>query len=211
MERVIDIEELDKKYNDHIATRFQKPNENDVANYGEIIARLLNGEKLYDLKKEYKFEHKNSFLYQIFLLQKHKYTEEECDKIRNALKIKSCKSHSGIISVTVFTSPYPEYIDDDGNIVKQSFSCKWNCSYCPNEPGQPRSYLKGEPGVLRANRENFNCIKQMNIRMEALFVTGHDLDKLEVLVLGGTWTSYPVKYREQFIRDIYYAAVDSFN
>jgi len=42
--------------------------------------------------------------------------------------------------------------------------------------------------------------------MKALYLCGHECDKLEVLVLGGTWTSYPIPYREQFIRDIYYAA-----
>jgi len=68
----------------------------------------------------------------------------------------------------VLTSPYPEYISEDGTVVKQSFSCAWNCAYCPAEPGQPRSYLKGEPGVLRANKNNFDCVSQMWERMDSL-------------------------------------------
>jgi histone acetyltransferase (RNA polymerase elongator complex component) len=70
----------------------------------------------------------------------------------------------------------------------------------------PKSYLKGEPGVMRATRHSFDCIQQMFDRMKALYLCGHECDKLEVLVLGGTWTSYPIPYREQFIRDIYYSA-----
>jgi ELP3 family radical SAM enzyme/protein acetyltransferase len=205
-DKIIDIEEINKKYDDHIAIKYPKPSLADVIKYNPILDRLLNNEKLLNLKKEYNFGHKNSFLFQILLIEKIKYTTTQFNIIRDKLKIKNCKSESGILSVTVFTAPYPEYIDENGNYIVQSFSCEWNCAYCPNEPGQPRSYLRGEPGVLRANRENFNCIKQMYIRLEALYLTGHDLDKLEILVLGGTWTSYPIMYREQFIRDIYYAA-----
>jgi len=43
-------------------------------------------------------------------------------------------------------------------------------------------------------------------RMDTLYNTGHPIDKLEILVLGGTWESYPKEYRKEFIRDMYYAA-----
>jgi ELP3 family radical SAM enzyme/protein acetyltransferase len=205
-DKIIDIEDVNKKLDKHIATSFKKPTPDEIIFFKPMIDGLLNNIPFNVLRKEFHYSHKKSFLFQIFLMLRNCYTELDYDKIRQILKIKDCKSHSGIISITVFTSPYPEYIDSQNNVVIQSFSCQWNCSYCPNEPGQPRSYLKGEPGVLRANRENFKCIEQMYIRLEALYVTGHDIDKLEVLVLGGTWTSYPVPYREQFIRDIYYAA-----
>ena len=117
--------------------------------------------------------------------------------LENALITKACRGISGVTVVTVFLSPYP-----DG----QAFSCKWNCSYCPNEPGQPRSYLFGEPGVLRANQFGFDCIQQMRNRIEAYRVNGHPTDKFEVLVLGGTIHSYPASYLENFMRDIYYGA-----
>ena len=208
-DKIIDIEDVNKKLDAHIATSYKKPNLDEIIFFKPMIDSLLKDVPYNTLRKIFHYSHKRSFLFQIFLIIRDEtgiYTEADFEKIRSILKIKDCKSNSGIISITVFTSPYPEYIDDEGNVVVQSFSCQWNCSYCPNEPGQPRSYLKGEPGVLRANRENFKCIEQMFIRLEALYVTGHDIDKLEVLVLGGTWTSYPLKYREQFVRDIYYAA-----
>lgn len=71
-----------------------------------------------------------------------KYNSNCETNIRKKLQIKKGKSHSGIVSITIFTSPYPEYIDPFTNeVVRQGFSCQWNCAYCPNEPGQPRSYL----------------------------------------------------------------------
>lgn len=103
--------------------------------------------------------------------------------------------------VTVFTSAFPEV---DGK--KQKFSCEWNCYYCPNEPNQPRSYLLNEPGVRRANRLGFDPVEQFNDRVRALVQIGHPADKVELLVLGGTWESYPDQYRTSFIRDLFYAA-----
>jgi ELP3 family radical SAM enzyme/protein acetyltransferase len=96
----------------------------------------------------------------------------------------------------------------------QSFSCKHNCYYCPNEPAhkgnnyqaQPRSYLYHEPAVRRANRNNFLAFEQMIDRMDTLFVNGHTIDKLEIIVEGGTYTEYPMEYLNDFNRDTYYAA-----
>lgn len=134
------------------------------------------------------------------------YDEETFQSLQNILRIKKGKSHSGVLVITIFTSAYPEYTKPNGERVVKSFSCKWDCHYCPNQPNQPRSYLEGEPGVLRANASNFDCCKQMWDRMTALQNIGHPVDKLEILVLGGTWYSYPREYRREFIRDMYYAA-----
>ncbi|KAG7379479.1 hypothetical protein PHYPSEUDO_008526 [Phytophthora pseudosyringae] len=114
---------------------------------------------------------------------------------------KAQKSQSGVLVVTVLTSPYPTV-----NGKKQRFSCQWNCYYCPNEPDQPRSYLHDEPSVLRANRNDFDPVLQFCDRCVTLAMNGHPVDKIELLVLGGTWASYPVEYQEVFIRDLFYAA-----
>lgn len=212
-DKIIDIEAINEKLDAHIAKRYPKPSQDDINKLVPMINGLLTGASMIDLKREYKYSNKKSFLYNIFLIlyhTKNMYNKDDHNRIKSLLKIKPGKSHSGIISITIFTSPEPEYTDKHGVRQVQKFSCAYNCSYCPNEPGQPRSYLKGEPGVLRANREEFNCIRQMYIRMEALYLTGHEIDKLEVLVLGGTWTSYPQEYRQEFIRDMYYAA-NTFN
>ena len=70
---------------------------------------------------------------------------------------------------------------------------------------QPRSYLSTEPAVLRANRNKFDAILQIYDRVDALESCGHVVDKMEILVLGGTWDSYPLEYQIEYIRDIYYA------
>jgi len=71
---------------------------------------------------------------------------------------------------------------------------------------QPRSYLSAEPAVLRANRNDFDAVKQFNDRADSLSMCGHPVDKIEIIILGGTWDHYPKEYRYEFIRDIYYAA-----
>jgi len=118
---------------------------------------------------------------------------------------KNGRTSSGITQVTVVSSPYPN---------GSPFSCEHDCYYCPNEPAreengwqaQPRSYLYDEPGVRRANQNNFDSANQMWDRMTTLLLCGLPIDKIEAMVLGGTWGSYPEDYREEFIRDMYYAA-----
>ena len=124
------------------------------------------------------------------------------------------KSQSGIISITVLTSGTPEYTNSNGERVKGTFSCLHNCSFCPNEKPsidnnwtqQPKSYLYTEPAVLRANQNDFDPIRQMNSRITSLINMGHNIDKIELLVLGGTWSEYPKEYQEEFITKLYYSA-----
>jgi len=121
------------------------------------------------------------------------------------LRKKPMRAISGITSITVITAPFP-----DG----QKFSCKHNCYYCPNEPAhegnnwqaQPRSYLYYEPAVLRANQHKFQAIGQMLSRLDTYFNNGHVIDKLEIIIEGGTYTEYPVSYLQRFHRDLFYSA-----
>lgn len=127
------------------------------------------------------------------------------DILKLLLRKKPSRNLSGITSITVITAPFP-----DG----QKFSCSHNCYYCPNEPAhadngwqaQPRSYLFSEPAVLRANQHKFMAINQMINRMDTYFSNGHVIDKLEIIVEGGTYTEYPVEYLERYHRDIFYSA-----
>lgn len=212
--KTIDIEEIANKTNKILNHDFPKPTEEHHIKFKPFIENILNGNiKPKDFpkyKKKYGFTEKHSFLFRTYLdlVEKGELDTANEDTLRACLRIKACKSWSGIMSITIFTAPHPEYTNEHGERVKQSFSCAFNCSYCPNEPGQPRSYLKMEPGVLRANRNNFLCAEQMWDRMLALYMTGHlnKFNKLEIIVSGGTWTSYPREYREEFCRDIFYAA-----
>lgn len=117
------------------------------------------------------------------------------------LRTKVRKSLSGIVSNTVFMSPYP----DTSNGI-QEFSCEYDCAYCPKEPNQPRSYLLKEPGVLRANANKFIATDQFWDRAKSLILMGHPYDKIELIVSGGTFSSYPREYVINFFRDLFYAA-----
>eukprot|EP00501_MAST-03F_sp_TOSAG23-6_P001849 GSMAST32.ASY1.ANO1.1927.1 assembled CDS len=120
---------------------------------------------------------------------------------RRFLIAKSIRSSSGVLVITVFTSPYPKF---GGKT--QRFSCKHNCYYCPNEPGLPRSYLSKEPGVARGKRHSWDPVDQFYARGWEYSLNGHPIDKIELLVLGGTWSEYPHEYQEEFLRDIFWSA-----
>lgn len=137
---------------------------------------------------------------------RHVYISETGKRAPSSLIKKAARSQYGILNVCVFTSAHPEYTDEYGVRHKQEFSCKHNCYFCPSEPGQPRSYLKKEPGVARANDCDFDCVRQFHMRLSQYKGMGHFLDKIEFEVSGGTWSEYPREYQSEFIRDGYYAA-----
>ena len=103
------------------------------------------------------------------------------------------KSTSGVAVISVMTSA-------------ADFSCKFDCHMCPKYPDYPRSYVPGEPTSQRATRLGFDTALQLLDRCRALHENGHPIDKLEIIILGGTWSSYPDEYQERFVRDVYYAA-----
>lgn len=127
------------------------------------------------------------------------------DTLKLCLRKRRVRNISGVCVITVLTSPYPN---------GQSFSCKHDCFYCPNEPAhsnnnwqaQPRSYLYHEPAVLRANRWGFEPIQQMFDRMDSYIATSNVVDKIEIIIEGGTYCDYPVDYLEKYHRDLFYAA-----
>jgi len=162
-----------------------------------------------NIQKKYKYTISNAEFIKIY-----KKLNLENQQLRNLITKKKCKSNSGVLVITVLTSAHPQYINEDGEVKKARFSCKHDCAYCPNEPAhegnnwvaQPRSYLYSEPAVLRANANDFDPIKQMNSRLSTLINMGHIPDKLEIIVLGGTWCEYPRNYQDRFITELYYSA-----
>lgn len=103
------------------------------------------------------------------------------------------RSNSGVAVVSLLTKPYP---------------CPGMCIYCPNEKEMPKSYLSKEPAAARALANNFSAYTQVQNRMKALVVNGHPVDKLEVIVIGGTWSYYDHVYQEAFIADVFRAVND---
>ena len=164
----------------------------------ELLEKNIPRDKVFrELQRKYHMSIKPRHFTQVYLAEQELGLMKRSTLLENALITSRCRGISGVSVITIFLSPYPN---------GQQFTCKWNCNYCPNEPGQPRSYLFGEPGVLRANQNNFDCVKQMLARIKAYQVNGHPTDKFEVLILGGTIHSYPKDYLETYMRDIFYAA-----
>lgn len=93
------------------------------------------------------------------------------------------------------------------SLLTEFFWCPWKCVYCPTFENLPKSYIPNEPAVMRAQLNNFDPILQIHNRLRALEVTGHKIEKNDVRIIGGTWSVYPKKYRENFIKWIY----DAFN
>eukprot|EP01052_Picozoa_sp_SAG31_P026991 SAG31_NODE_2488_length_5620_cov_2.020830_4_plen_322_part_00 len=152
-------------------------------------AKELNRE-IQEWRKESHVTPKKSKMLHVYNMLKAEgaFSRDTAD-LAHVLVKKSSKSESGVLVITVLTSPYPSYTDSaTGERVRQTFSCEWNCYYCPNEPDQPRSYLHDEPSVLRANQNNFDPVLQFTDRAATLAINGHPVDKIELLVLGGTWS-----------------------
>lgn len=90
--------------------------------------------------------------------------------------------------------------------LRQAFSCPFDCYFCPSQPDMPKSYEDKEPAVSRSLRHGWSAVLSMRDRFEQYLTNGMNVDKIEVIVKGGTWTSYNSYYRKQFCRDIFYAA-----
>jgi elongator complex protein 3 len=101
------------------------------------------------------------------------------------LQMKPVRTLSGVATVTVLTKPFP---------------CPGECIFCPTDARMPKSYLADEPGAIRAEAHHFDPYATTASRLRALDNIGHATDKVELLILGGTWSYYPPDYQEWFIR-----------
>ena len=104
--------------------------------------------------------------------------------VLSRIRMKPIRSLSGVITVTVLTKPYP---------------CPGRCVFCPDDSHMPKSYLPDEPGAKRGLQNAFDPYLQVSSRLEAYRVVGHPTDKIELLILGGTWSAYRRDYQEQFV------------
>ena len=133
------------------------------------------------------------------------------ETFRKLLIRKPGRSLRGILNVTVMTSPEPEYIDENGENQIQKFTCEHNCYFCPHEKDEngkelmPRSYLRKEPACQRAERNKFDPIDQTYDRLKAYEKMGHPIDKIELIVLGGTVLEYPRQYLTWFTTQCFYS------
>ena len=111
-----------------------------------------------------------------------------------AIRLKPRRTSSGVATITVITKPHP---------------CSSHCLYCPNDVRMPKSYLADEPACQRAEQNFFDPYLQVANRLKVLRANGHPTDKVELIILGGTWTEYPVSYQDWFMRCLYAALNDA--
>ncbi|MCD6577522.1 MAG: tRNA uridine(34) 5-carboxymethylaminomethyl modification radical SAM/GNAT enzyme Elp3 [Anaerolineaceae bacterium] len=101
------------------------------------------------------------------------------------IRMKPMRSLSGVSTVTVLTKPYP---------------CPGNCIFCPDDRQLPKSYLRDEPGAARAFQNEFDPYRQVRSRLDSYLAIGHPINKIELLILGGSWSAYPADYRAHFVK-----------
>ncbi|MFZ2970603.1 MAG: tRNA uridine(34) 5-carboxymethylaminomethyl modification radical SAM/GNAT enzyme Elp3 [Minisyncoccia bacterium] len=110
--------------------------------------------------------------------------------VEKLLMTKGIRTSSGVAVIAVLTKPYP---------------CPGACVYCPSEKNMPKSYLSNEPAVMRAILTDFDPYRQVRTRIKSLSVTGHKTDKIELIVMGGTFSYLPEKYQTWFIEECFRA------
>lgn len=114
-------------------------------------------------------------------------------KLVGVLRMKPRRSASGVATITVITKPWP---------------CSGRCVFCPSDIRMPKSYLADEPACARAEQSCFDPYLQVSARLTALSQMGHATDKIELIILGGTWSDYPRTYQTWFVTELFRALND---
>jgi elongator complex protein 3 len=109
----------------------------------------------------------------------------EDNSLLERIRMKPVRTLSGVTTVTVLTKSYP---------------CPGHCIFCPTEERMPKSYLSDEPGARRGLQHGFDPFEQVHSRLTALEAVGHPTDKIELLILGGTFSAYRRDYQEWFVK-----------
>ena len=120
-------------------------------------------------------------------------TPELEQRLVRTIQMKPRRSASGVATISVITKPW---------------SCGNDCRYCPNDVSMPKSYIGDEPACQRAMQNYFDPYLQVHMRLRALREMGHPIDKVELIVLGGTWCDYPREYQLWFVEQMFAAVND---
>lgn len=114
-------------------------------------------------------------------------------ELLHLLKVKPVRGLSGITNIAIMTRPLE--------------SCPFDCIYCPQGTGAPRSYTGYEPSARRAKQNGYDAFKMTSARLEQLRISGHDSSKCELIIQGGTFNRQRKGYQEEFIM----GALEAFN
>jgi len=117
-------------------------------------------------------------------------TSEEKETITQILKRRKTRTLSGVSVIAIMTKPLP---------------CPGTCIYCPGQDSQPeekvaQSYTGREPAAMRSIHNNYDPYLQVQSRINDLEAIGHKVDKIELIIMGGTFLSTDLKYQEEFIK-----------
>ena len=114
---------------------------------------------------------------------------KEKRKLLKVLRRKATRTISGVTVIAVMTKPYPCPQPEP-------------CAYCPGGPAQgvPQSYTGFEPAAMRGQQNQYDPYKQVQSRMEQLTAIGHKVDKVELIIMGGTFPATPPEYQTWFIQ-----------
>ncbi|MFX1417374.1 MAG: tRNA uridine(34) 5-carboxymethylaminomethyl modification radical SAM/GNAT enzyme Elp3 [Promethearchaeota archaeon] len=117
-------------------------------------------------------------------------TEEEKNTITQILKRRITRTLSGVSVIAIMTKPLP---------------CPGTCIYCPGQDSQPgekvaQSYTGREPAAMRSIHNDYDPYLQVQSRINDLEAIGHKVDKIELIIMGGTFLSTNSKYQEEFIK-----------
>jgi elongator complex protein 3 len=116
---------------------------------------------------------------------------EEKPKLQLLLRRKTTRTISGVTIAAVMTKPYP---------------CPQTepCAYCPGGPAStsnsPQSYTGHEPAAMRGTQNNYDPCMQVRSRIEQLTAIGHRVDKVELIIMGGTFPATPPEYQSWFVQ-----------
>jgi elongator complex protein 3 len=116
-------------------------------------------------------------------------TDSESKKLLPIIRRKNTRAISGVTVIATMTKPYPCPQPEP-------------CAYCPGGPttGSPQSYTGFEPAALRGSQNSFDPYEQVQSRIRQLTAIGHKVDKVELIVMGGTFLATPIEYQTWFIQ-----------
>lgn len=175
--------------------------------YNEIIEEIkkkeLNTKQFAKLKRDLCIKHKLKKIPTNIKILLHA-PEEEIKELKRKLVTKPVRSISGVAPVAVMTKPFPCPHAEKG---------VGPCAMCPGGPKSafgdvPQSYTGREPATMRGIRNKYSSYMQVFNRLEQYILLGHNCEKVELIIMGGTFPSTLKEYQEQFVQDAFQAMND---
>ena len=113
---------------------------------------------------------------------------DEVERLLPILRRKEARARSGVNVVAVMTEPR---------------ECPHGrCAYCPGGPGEgvPQSYTGHEPASMRGAQNEYDPFRQVSSRIQQMRVIGHEVDKVDLIIMGGTFPASPQEYQQGFVK-----------